>query len=29
MEVKFKTKMNEYHYKPKFSFNGSTIECYT
>lgn len=29
MEVQFKTEMNEYHYKPKISFNGSTTECYT
>ncbi|EPF2488169.1 hypothetical protein ACSP9A_000656, partial [Acinetobacter baumannii] len=29
IEVKFKTEMNECHYKPKISFNGSTTECYT
>lgn len=29
MEVQFKTEMNEYHYKPKISFNGSGTECYT
>ena len=29
LEVQFKTEMNEYHYKPKISFNGSGTECYT
>ncbi|EXF56637.1 hypothetical protein J502_2206 [Acinetobacter sp. 1294596] len=29
MEVAFKKEMNEFHYKPKMSFNGSTTECYT
>lgn len=29
LEVKFKTEMQDYHYKPKISFNGSTTECYT
>lgn len=29
MEVKFKTEMNKYHYKPQISFNGSISECYT
>ncbi len=29
MEVKFKTEMEVFHYKPKISFNGSTTECYT
>jgi len=29
MEVAFKTEMQDYHYKPKISFNGSTTECYT
>lgn len=29
MEVKFKTEMNKFHYKPQISFNGSISECYT
>ncbi len=29
MEVAFKKEMNQYHYKPKMSFNGSGTECYT
>ena len=29
LEVKFKTEMQDYHYKPKISFNGSGTECYT
>ena len=29
LEVTFKTEMNEFHYKPKMSFNGSGTECYT
>lgn len=29
MEVAFKTEMQEFHYKPKISFNGSGTECYT
>lgn len=29
MEVQFKTEMNQYHYMPKISFNGSKTECYT
>ena len=29
LEVQFKTEMQEFHYKPKISFNGSTTECYT
>ena len=29
LEVAFKTEMQEFHYKPKIAFNGSTTECYT
>ena len=29
LEVAFKTEIQEFHYKPKISFNGSTTECYT
>lgn len=29
LEVQFKTEMQEFHYKPKIPFNGSTTECYT
>lgn len=29
MEVKFKTEMQEFQYKPKIAFNGSKTECYT
>lgn len=29
LEVQFKTEMEEFHYKPKISFNGSGTECYT
>ena len=29
LEVAFKTEMQEFHYKPKIGFNGSTTECYT
>lgn len=29
LEVKFKTEMEAFHYKPKISFNGSKTECYT
>ena len=29
MEVAFKTEMNQFHYSPQISFNGSKTECYT
>ena len=29
LEVLFKTEMNEFHYKPKISFNGYKTECYS
>ncbi len=28
LEVALKTEMQEFHYKPKISFNGSGTECY-
>lgn len=28
MEVGFKTDMEQYHYSPQISFNGSKTECY-
>lgn len=29
LEVQFKTEMQEFHYKPKISFNGYKTECYS
>ena len=29
MEVKFKTEMQEFQYKPKIAFNGSKTECFS
>lgn len=29
LKVAFKTEMQEFHFKPKIAFYGSTTECYT